>query len=185
MLLLLVREARHPGGTLGIGSAFLLHDLGLAGDVRLRVRRNRAFHVPDDDVPMILIGNGTGIAGLRALLARRARQGRGRNWLLFGERTRAHDMHFGADLERWVRTGQLARADFAFSRDGSARHYVQDLVSAHGDALRRWVAEGAVIYVCGSEVGMAPAVDATLRGLLGDESLEQLRRVQRYRRDVY
>jgi len=184
-LVLLVREMRGPDGTPGVGSAHLLHTVRPGDRVRMRVRRNRSFHAPPDARPLLLVGNGTGIAGLRALLAHRARNGQHRNWLVFGERTRAHDLHFGDDLERWLADGTLTRADFAFSRDGKERTYVQHSLARKADDVRAWVEDGAAIYVCGARMGMAPAVDSALENILGHDSLDALRRAGRYRRDVY
>ena len=58
---------RGPDGDLGLGSGWLTHVARLGDEIDLRLRSNRNFHAPDDDRPMILIGNGTGLAGLRAL----------------------------------------------------------------------------------------------------------------------
>jgi sulfite reductase (NADPH) flavoprotein alpha-component len=62
---------------------------------------------------------------------------------------------------------------------------VQDRLRQAGDELRRWVADGASIYICGSLEGMASGVDETLKALLGDERVEALIEQGRYRRDVY
>ncbi len=51
--------------------------------------------------------------------------------------------------------------------------------------LKKWIADGAVIYVCGSIDGMASDVDRTLNEILGENTLDQLRQDGRYRRDVY
>ena len=87
-------------------------------------------------------------------------------------------------IEGWLRDGQLQRLDLAFSRD-AAPAYVQDRLREAGDELRRWVDDGAAIYVCGSLQGMAPAVHATLIDLLGADTVETLAEQRRYRRDVY
>ncbi len=62
---------------------------------------------------------------------------------------------------------------------------MQDLVAARGAELRRWVAEGASVYVCGSLRGMAPGVDAALAELLGRDVLDRMAADGRYCRDVY
>lgn len=182
---LLVRQAHHADGTPGLGSGWLVTQCPVGDPVWLRVRRNASFHAPGDDRPMILIGNGTGIAGLRAHLKERIALGRYRNWLLFGERTRQHDLHFGEELQTWLAQGQLSRLDLAFSRDEPVGVYVQHRVVKAATAMREWIAQGAAIYVCGSLRGMASGVDAALTQVLGAESLEQLRVEGRYRRDVY
>jgi len=63
--------------------------------------------------------------------------------------------------------------------------YVQDRLREAADVVRRWVEQGAAIYVCGGLAGMAPGVDAVLRETLGDDTVETLREQGRYRRDVY
>ena len=72
-----------------------------------------------------------------------------------------------------------------YSRDGAGRVYVQDRLRDAGQVLREWVAEGAVVYVCGSLVGMAGGVDAALREVLGSDAVDELLVLGRYRRDVY
>ncbi|WP_282298393.1 sulfite reductase flavoprotein subunit alpha [Stenotrophomonas sp. PS02289] len=182
---LLLRRLLRPDGTPGLGSGWLCDYAEPGGRIDLRFRSNPNFHAPPADAPLILIGNGTGIAGLRAHLQARAEAGARRNWLLFGERTAAHDFHFGEDLLRWQRDGFIAPLDAVFSRDGGAHRYVQDRLAAQLDTLRQWVREGATILVCGSLQGMAPAVDAVIEQALGREDKEALIIAGRYRRDVY
>lgn len=184
-LQLLVRQMHRDDGQLGLGSGWLTAHLPLGGELALRVRSNPNFRVPAPHVPMILIGNGTGLAGLRALLKQREATASHRNWLVFGERQPAHDFFHGGEIERWQHSGHLARVDLAWSRDPSTPRYVQDVLLTAGDAVRTWVAEGAAIYVCGSLAGMAPGVDAALRQLLGEAAVEDLRMQGRYCRDVY
>ena len=150
----------------------------------MRLRTNRSFHGPEDETPMILIGNGTGIAGLRAHLKARSPAGGGA-WLLFGERTRAHDAFFDAELQAWLESGVLRRLDRAFSRDAGDGRYVQNLVAGAADELRDWIGRGAAIHVCGSLEGMAAGVHAALETALGAEALLDLLETGRYRRDVY
>jgi len=88
---LLVRQMRHPDGSLGIGSGWLTEYAKLGAPIALRIRENRSFHAHEEDLPCIYIGNGTGLAGLRAHLQQRASLGQHRNWLIFGERQQAID----------------------------------------------------------------------------------------------
>lgn len=183
---LLVRQVNLGSDHYGLGSGWLSVYAQLHQPIRLRIRTNAHFHSPDSTCPLILIGNGTGIAGLRAHLANPARIGT-RNWLLFGERTATADNFFAADIHHWQSTGLLTRVDRIFSRDaqpGEPR-YVQDLLQANAQELQRWVEEGAAIFVCGSLQGMAQAVDDVLRNILGARSLELMADQRRYCRDVY
>ncbi len=149
------------------------------------MRVNRSFHVPETTRPLILIGSGTGLAGLRAHLKARAAAGLRWNWLVFGERTAAHDYFHRAELEAWQASGLLDRLDLAFSRDQAERIYVQHRLRESADILRRWMANGAAIYVCGSLEGMSREVHAALVEILGVAALEHLTDEGRYRRDVY
>lgn len=184
-LRLLVREHRHADGSLGPGSGWLTRQLAPGATVDIRIRANPRFHIPPDDRPLVLVGNGTGVAGLRALLHERIGAGHHRNWLLLGERTAAHDRHYGDQLEQWRATGALQRLDRAFSRDGGELRYVQHLVAARGEELLRWIDDGASLHVCGSLRGMAPGVDAALEALLGRDRLDRMAADGRYCRDVY
>lgn len=134
---------------------------------------------------MILIGNGTGLAGLRAHLKWRIAKGLRKNWLLFGERSIRRDFYHREEIESWRDQGFLSRLDLAFSRDQVERIYVQQRLRESAEELRRWIEDGACIYVCGSLEGMAPAVTEALNDILGAERVEQLMEDGRYRRDVY
>ncbi|WP_018748729.1 sulfite reductase subunit alpha [Chitiniphilus shinanonensis] len=185
VLELVVRQQRRSDGTLGLGSGWLTQDAPLGEAVALRIRENKGFHPPADDCPLILIGNGTGIAGLRAQLKAWRAAGRRGAWLLFGERNAAHDALFGDEIAGWLADGLLARADLVYSRDGAAREYVQHRLRAELPRLRQWLARGAALYVCGSREGMGQGVDAVLREALGDDAVDGLTQDGRYRRDVY
>ncbi|WP_339482395.1 sulfite reductase flavoprotein subunit alpha [Pseudomonas sivasensis] len=185
VLELIVRQERHPDGSLGLGSGWLTEHAALGTGISLRLRRNSGFHLPDVPVPLILLGNGTGLAGLRSLLKARIADGQQRNWLLFGERNIANDYLCQDELQGWLASGDLALLDLAFSRDQEEKIYVQDRMRESADVLRKWLADGAAIYVCGSLQGMAAGVDQALVDILGSEAVERLIEQGRYRRDVY
>ncbi len=182
---LLIRQMQRPDGQPGLGSGWLIQQAAIGDDIALRIRPNTNFHVPADDRPLILIGNGTGIAGLRSLLKARIAAGHVRNWLIFGERNIGRDRFFGDDLDRWQREARIEILDLVFSRDQPERRYVQHQLIERAALVREWIAAGASVYVCGSLQGMAPAVDAALHQILGADLVEQLTIEGRYRRDVY
>jgi len=185
VLELIVRQERHPDGSLGVGSGWLTEHAAIGSGISLRLRRNSGFHLPEAPVPLILLGNGTGLAGLRSLLKARIAEGHTRNWLLFGERNIKHDFLCQDELQGWLASGDLALLDLAFSRDQEEKIYVQDRLRESADVLRKWIADGAAIYVCGSLEGMATGVDRALVDILGSEAVERLIEQGRYRRDVY
>ncbi|MBC3869571.1 sulfite reductase subunit alpha [Undibacterium oligocarboniphilum] len=182
---LAVRQMRHPDGRLGTGSGWLTEQVQPGQAIALRVRSNPSFHTPLSPDPLLLIGNGTGIAGLRAHLKARAAAGLADNWLVFGERQRAHDYFFQTEVEHWLRQGTLSRLDLCFSRDQTQRRYVQHALLEQTAEVKRWAERGATILVCGSLHGMAAGVHAALLSILGETLLDTLTQTGRYRRDVY
>lgn len=182
---LLIRQTHYTNGRLGIGSGWLTQYAAINSDIALRIRENNAFHPPSVDTPLILIGNGTGIAGLRAHLKARAASAQSQNWLIFGERNAEYDFYFKDELQSWHNQGVLNKLQTAFSRDQAERIYVQDIVKASAADIVKWVNNGAAIYVCGSATGMAPAVHSELLEILGETALSTLTTSGRYRRDVY
>ncbi|MFH0128985.1 sulfite reductase subunit alpha [Variovorax sp. VaC1] len=185
-LQLLVRQAQHPDGTLGGASGLLTSTLAVGDSVALRLRPHRGFRLDGNETrPLILIGNGTGLAGLRAHLRARASAGRHDNWLVFGERQAAHDFLYREEIEAWQTHGVLQRLDMVFSRDQPERFYVQHRLLQSADTLLEWLHNGAAVYVCGSLRGMASGVDSALRQVAGGTLLGEMLASGRYRRDVY
>jgi sulfite reductase (NADPH) flavoprotein alpha-component len=191
---LLVRLQHHADGENGVktgaASGWLCEDAGGDDAILLRVRAHERFRLGGNAArPLILIGNGSGLAGLRGLLRARVASGVQDNWLLFGERNAAHDFLLRDELQGWHNAGWLARLDLAFSRDGAATghapRYVQDVLRERADEVAEWVKRGAAIYVCGSLQGMAGGVHTALEAILGADVVDALAAEGRYRRDVY
>ena len=183
---LLVRLHQHEDGTPGAASGWLTQQVAPGQTVALRLRPHRRFRLEDNaQRPLILIGNGSGMAGLRGHLRARVQAGQRRNWLLFGERHAAHDFHYRTELQTWQREGFLPQLDMVFSRDQTGCRYVQERLLEKAAVLKEWLGQGAALYVCGSLEGMAAGVDAALAQLLGRVALDDLAAQGRYRRDVY
>lgn len=183
---LLVRQEQHPDGKLGAASGLLTSTLAIGDTVALRVRAHRNFRLETNaNRPLILIGNGTGMAGLRSHLRARAAAGQHDNWLLLGERNAVHDSLYRDEIDAWQSSGLLRRVDRVFSRDQAERTYVQHRLLEANEELLAWLARGAAIYVCGSLLGMAAGVNAALQHILGEATVRDLVAAGRYRRDVY
>lgn len=190
---LLVRQERHDDNTLGVASGWLTEQASLDSVIALRLRAHSNFRIgANAQRPLILIGNGTGLAGLRAHIrasaANRAHDAAAvelGHWLIFGERNVAHDFYYRDEIEAWQTQNILMRADIVFSRDQPERLYVQDRLRQQADAVRTWLANDAAIYVCGSLEGMAGGVEAALIDIVGEAEVQRLIEQGRYRRDVY
>ncbi|MEI2387376.1 PepSY domain-containing protein [Breoghania sp. JC706] len=147
------------------------------------LRRNPGFHPAADDRPLILIGAGTGIGPLAGFA--RANTAHRPIHLYFGARSEASDLLYGEDLARWRQDGRLASLATAFSRD--AQHaYVQDVLRRDADTLRRLIAEGARIMICGGR-DMAAGVAAAMEDILAPVALSPviLKAQGRYVEDAY
>ncbi len=160
------------------------------------LHRNAGFRLPAPDVPIVMIGPGTGVAPFRAFLAERHALGaKGRNWLFFGDRTFETDFLYQADWLAWRKQGVLTRIEVAFSRDQEEKVYVQHRMRACGAELWRWLEEGAHVYICGDAQQMAPDVHQALldiaksHGSLSEDRaagyFSALVRQRRYQRDIY
>ncbi len=180
----IVRRVVREDGSPGLASGWLTAGLQVGDEVGMRIRTNRSFHGPAAEVPVVLIGAGTGLAGLRGHLRSRPEGGGGGAWLLWGERSRACDAWLDDELQAALASGRLTRLDRVFSREPGGC-YVQALVEEHADELRAWVDRGASVLVCGSLEGMSTGVHAALETALGAGRVLELLETGRYRRDVY
>jgi sulfite reductase (NADPH) flavoprotein alpha-component len=181
----------------GICSTYLADRLLSDTKPGVYVHRNNAFRLPaDGNVPVIMVGPGTGIAPFRAFLGERKASGaKGKNWLFFGNPHQATDFLYGPELENFQKEGVLSRMDLAWSRDQKQKIYVQDLMLKEGEEMWKWLQDGAAFYVCGDASRMAKDVDAALHtiarehGKLSAEEaaayIAQLKKDKRYLRDVY
>lgn len=165
--------------------------------VPLFIQPSHGFRLPDDqEVPLIMIGPGTGVAPFRGFLQERLlhHKAKSKHWLFFGEWNRAFDFFYEEDWIHFEQQGHL-RLDSAFSRDQEQKLYVQHKMLEHGEELFSWLEEGAYIYVCGDAQRMAKDVESALHSIIQDygnldlvqarEYIKRLRQQKRYLRDVY
>jgi sulfite reductase (NADPH) flavoprotein alpha-component len=191
-----VRYTMHDVPRAGVASGYLAARTEADATIPVYIQSNDHFHLPDDDVPILMIGAGTGVAPYRAFMQEReARGASGRSWLFFGERNFRSDFLYQVEWQELVKNGVLSRLDLAFSRDAASKTYVQDRLRRQGRDVYAWLEDGAFLYVCGDSAHMAPDVHAALTdivaehgGLDRDEAgayLSALQRDRRYRLDEY
>ncbi|MCH1924446.1 PepSY domain-containing protein [Shewanella sp. C32] len=187
-LRLMVRKVVLDNGLFGRGSG-LLASVEAGDKLQLRIKPHSAFQLPEDDVPLVLLGAGTGLAPYLSFLAARADKGFSSPvWLLFGERYAELDNYYADELQRHLANGTLTELDYAWSRSHQPEYqgkYVQQLLHEHSERLQQYLADGAHLYVCGSIDGIGAGVQLALQQLLGDNALTALQQQQRYHRDLY
>lgn len=192
-----VRYEIHGRKRKGVCSNFLAERAGKETPVPVFIQVSKHFRVPENgDVPIIMVGPGTGIAPFRAFLQeRRATGAKGGNWLFFGAQKSSCDFFYKEELETYQSEGLLSRFDTAFSRDQNHKIYVQTRMMENAKELWNWLEQGAHFYVCGDASRMAKDVDKALHDIVkiaGGRSedaagayIQKLKFDKRYQRDVY
>jgi sulfite reductase (NADPH) flavoprotein alpha-component len=182
---------------MGGASGFLAKRLHEGGEVKVFIEHNDNFRLPENgDIPVIMIGPGTGIAPFRSFMQEReAQQAKGDNWLFFGDQTFTQDFLYQVEWQGYLKSGLLTKLDLAFSRDQTEKIYVQDRLRENAVALFSWLERGAHLYICGDMSRMAKDVELTLVDIISDQGqlteeqarqyLKDLRNAKRYQKDVY
>jgi len=181
----------------GVCSTYLADLADENTPVRCFFSPNKVFRVPENnDLPMIMVGPGTGIAPFRAFLQEREfRNAKGVNWLFFGDRNASTDFIYQDEIEAMQKSEILGKLDLAFSRDQEEKIYVQDRMREKGAELFALLEQGGYFFVCGDAYRMAKDVDKALhdviatQGHLSEEQaaeyVNQMKKDKRYVRDVY
>ena len=191
-----VRYALHDEPRSGVASGLLADRAEPDTILPVYIQSNPHFRLPADDVPVIMIGAGTGVAPYRAFMQEReARGAGGKSWLFFGERNFRTDFLYQTEWQAWLKDGTLGRMDVAFSRDRHEKVYVQHRMKERAHDLFAWLEEGAHVYVCGDATNLAPDVHTALIDIVASEArtgreaaedyVRSLQADHRYQRDVY
>jgi NADPH-ferrihemoprotein reductase len=172
--------ATRPDGTLflGVASNHLATRSTTNNDTIRVYNRPSSFRLPTDlSRPIILIGPGTGIAPMRALLQERSylrntHKGAvfGRSILYFGCRNSKHDFLYEEELEAFQKEGTLDKLYTAFSREKPGHKvYVQHIIRLNAIETWHYISEqNAHIMVCGG-VKMGQDVHDTIKDVVQEE----------------
>ncbi len=178
-------------------SSTLADRLEVDDTVKIFVDKNTRFKLPkDSDVPIIMVGPGTGIAPFRAFMQEReVADKKGPSWLFFGDRNFTTDFLYQTEWQQYLKEGVLTKADVAFSRDQAEKQYVQHRMLENGKELYDWLEKGAHFYVCGDAQRMAKDVDSALKQIIqqqggvtlekAEEYVKGLQLSNRYQADIY
>lgn len=192
-----VRYHSHGRDRKGVASTYLADAAHTGQSVKVYTHANKNFRLPESsDVPIIMVGPGTGIAPFRAFVEHRAELGHsGKNWLFFGDQRYMYDFLYQLEWQEHLKNGTLTHLDVAFSRDQPEKIYVQQRMREKSRALYDWLQNGAHFYVCGDASRMAHDVHEALISIYqqhgnltreaAEAELEALKKAKRYQRDVY
>lgn len=182
-LQLIVRQARHNNGKLGIASGWLTENAAPGTAITAKLHANPDCHLALLPAPLLLIGAGSGLAGIRAQYHQFVQAGHHHGMtIVYGEREPDCDNVLEAQLG--PPTDNEHRYT-VFSRDPVQPAYVQDKLADLAGELHQLVKNNGQIYVCGSYAGMGQAVHNTLIDLMGEATVQALIDSHRYHRDVY
>jgi sulfite reductase (NADPH) flavoprotein alpha-component len=192
-----VRYQAHGQPRKGVASTYLADLVEKGAHVPVYTHHNKNFRLPASaDVPVIMVGPGTGVAPFRAFVEHRAALGQGgKNWLFFGDQRYTYDFLYQVEWQEHLKDGNLSKLDVAFSRDQPEKVYVQHRMLERAKELYGWLQEGAHFYVCGDASRMASDVHEALISVVEKEGklpreaaeayVEDLKKSKRYQRDVY
>ena len=192
-----VRYETHGRARSGVASVHVADRIRDGAKLRVRVKPNRHFRLPQDPATdIIMVGPGTGVAPFRAFVQeRRAIEAPGRSWLFFGDRHFLHDFLYQLEWQEALENGSLTKIDVAFSRDQPEKIYVQNRITHNAQELVSWLEGGAHFYVCGDAKNMAKDVRAavvrayeiakSLSPADAEAQVAALERSHRYQQDVY
>lgn len=181
----------------GVATTFLNDRLHIGDMCPVFMSRNPDFRLPsNNEVPVILIGPGTGIAPFIAFIQEREMEvSCGPTWLYFGCRHKEKDFLYKSQLEYWA-SKNVIRLSAAFSRDQSTKVYVQDHLKR--DSCKIWQMidqDHACIFVCGDAKHMAHDVHTTLLDIVSKNGgmdtddaavyLQNMEESSRYQKDVW
>lgn len=166
--------------------------------------RKSNFKLPASlEVPIIMVGPGTGLAPFRGFVQERLYQlsknkdKKGDAILFFGCRHPEHDYIYQSQLETFHKEGALSDLVVAFSRHSDKKVYVQHKM-VEGDMpskIWKFLEAGGHFYVCGDARLMARDVSSTLTEIImkhGNKTKEEaeayidnLQKTNRYMADVW
>ncbi len=192
-----VRYQAHGQTRKGVASTYLADLVAKGGQVPVYTHQNKNFRLPvAADVPVIMVGPGTGVAPFRSFIEHRGALGQGgKSWLFFGDQRYTYDFLYQMEWQEHLKDGHLTKLDVAFSRDQPEKVYVQHRMLERSKELYAWLQEGAHFYVCGDATRMAHDVHEALISVVSKEGklardtaeayVEDLKKSKRYQRDVY
>ncbi|KAG2455909.1 NDOR1 oxidoreductase, partial [Polypterus senegalus] len=163
--------------------------------VPLWVKKGGLTFPSDPEVPVVMVGPGTGVAPFRASIQERVALGRRGNYLFFGCRQESRDFYFQAEWAELMKAQSLALFT-AFSRDQEEKIYVQHRLREQGTLL--WdllVNKTGHLYIAGNAKLMPAAVTDALRAIFesagglstsaSEELLAKLERVGRFQSETW
>lgn len=127
--------------------------------------------LPSSDVPLIMVGPGTGMAPFRSFIQSRVIQAQSctvaPSILFFGNRNHDADFLYGTELQQYAQNEKNSfTLDTAFSRDQDNKIYVQHKITAQGAKIWQMLSQDATFYIAGNAKQMPTDVKDAVKLVL-------------------
>ncbi|CAB44769.1 NADPH-cytochrome p450 reductase [Schizosaccharomyces pombe] len=158
------------------------------GKIPMFVKKS-TFRLAPPDVPIIMVGPGTGVAPFRGFVMERANLASkgvkvAKTLLFYGCQYSDKDFLY---KEEWQQYKDVLKDSFelitAFSREQDHKIYVQHRLLEHSDTIAKLVEEGAAFYICGDADHMAKDVVNALASILTTVDVDGMKAVKALRDD--
>ncbi|CAO1380242.1 unnamed protein product [Diamesa tonsa] len=163
--------------------------------------RKSQFRLPTKpEIPVIMIGPGTGLAPFRGFIQERdlshqETKTTGETILYFGCRKRTEDYIYEEELEEYSKKGSL-NLRLAFSRDQEKKVYVTNLLEQDADLVWKVIGENkGHVYICGDAKNMATDVRNILLSIIktkgnmsesdAQQYIKKMETQKRYQADIW
>ncbi|GFS22197.1 NADPH-dependent diflavin oxidoreductase 1 [Elysia marginata] len=134
--------------------------------VPIWVKRGTIRFPQDPNIPLVMVGPGTGLAPFRSAIHERCAEGKGDLVLFFGCRSESKDFFCAEEWKHFTHQG-LLKLLTAFSRDQEEKIYVQHRIREEGSLVWKMINEqSAYFYIAGNAKSMPDDVKESLRDVI-------------------
>ncbi|XP_053328317.1 NADPH-dependent diflavin oxidoreductase 1 isoform X2 [Spea bombifrons] len=148
--------------------------------VPLWVKKGSMKFPCEADVPLVMVGPGTGVSPFRAAIQERVAHGAAGNCLFFGCRGQSKDFYFQEEWAGLVKGGFLALFT-AFSRDQEEKIYVQQRIRENGRLLWDLISgKRGSFYIAGNAKSMPAQVTDAMKSVFQTEGGMSLPEAEAY-----
>lgn len=173
-----------------------LRDLPVGATLPVWFRQGTLRLPASDQVPLVMVGPGTGMAPFRSFYQERWMRHRSgahvaQTLLFFGNRNRECDFLYGDEMVELQQSAGFFRLFTAFSRDQEQKIYVQHEIKRQSSLLWRLLQAGATVYIAGNAAQMPKDVKEAIAecivqesGMTQEEALKYIKTLEQKKRYV-
>ncbi len=171
-----------------------LSEMPLQSPIHFFVQKNKRFKLPQDDVPIIMIAHGTGIAPFRSFLLQRDNAGaEGKNWLIFEEDNFTTDFLYQTEIQDWYATGHIHQLHLCFQHNVMQPATLVEKLQHHAATFMQWIEQGAYVFVSGEKDFTGAKLDQAIIDMIATSGkysnavafFQQLKNEGRFVKEVY